>query len=726
MKSLDTLLPRKVRPDDIIREVRTYLPDPEIELIRRAYVFAMHHHEGQKRYSGHAYIDHPIAVAYILAKMRMDEITIATGILHDTLEDCAAVDKPLIVNLFGQEIGELVDGVTKISQMKFSSQEHKQAENFKKILLATAKDIRVLLVKLADRLHNMYTLEFVPREKRARIARETMEIYSPLAHRLGVQWVRSALEDFSFRYLNPDAYYNLVIKLSKGRKERDKYIEEVIDVLRQLLARNNIQVEIRGRVKSLHSIYKKMQAQKLTFEEVMDIIAFRIVVASVAECYEILGLIHSQWRPVPGRIKDYIAMPKSNMYQSLHTTVIGPKNERMEVQLRTTEMHRIAELGIAAHWRYKAGGGMERDAREFDWLRQIMEWHKESDDPRAFLSGLKMDLFSEEVYVFTPKGDVLNFPKGATPLDFAFRIHTDVGTTTVGAKVNGRIVPLKYELQSGDRVEIQTKNDQKPNRDWLQLVKTGNARAKIRAFLKAEERERSLAAGRQMLEKELHKYKMSLNKVERSGKLGEVAEKLNYRDGESMLAGLGYGKLSMKYILAEIVEPEKLGIEPEESYFDRLLRPLKRRKAGGIKIQGIDDVLFRMAKCCNPVPGEPVIGFVTRGQGISIHRADCQHAQDQPEERQVDVEWDIGGETKSVPTEVVVAVSDHKGVLADITNRLAALEVNIHEVHSTKSPVDDAVELHFVLPIRDISQLQKILAEIRKLTGVLTADRLRH
>ena len=726
MQSLDTLLPRKVRPDDIIREVRGYLPDPDVEIIRRAYVFAMHHHEGQTRYSGHAYIEHPIAVAYLLAKMRMDEKTIATGLLHDTLEDCAAVDKPLIANLFGDEVAELVDGVSKISQMQFSSMEHRQAENFRKILVATARDIRVLLVKLADRLHNMFTLEFVPREKRSRIARETTEIYAPLAHRLGVQWIKSALEDLSFRYLNPDAYYNLVMKLSKGRKERDKYIEEVIGVLFKLLEHNTIQAEISGRVKNLHSIYKKMQVQRLNFEEVMDIVAFRIILASVAECYEVLGLIHSQWRPVPGRIKDYIAMPKSNMYQSLHTTVIGPKSERMEVQLRSREMHRLAELGVAAHWRYKEDHGPAQEAKEFSWLRQIMEWHKEADDPRAFLSGLKMDLFSEEVYVFTPKGDVLNFPKGATPLDFAYHIHTQVGHTTVGAKVNGRIVPLRYELQSGDRIEITTKKDQTPSRDWLQLVKTGTARAKIRAYLKGEERGRSLAAGRQMLEKELHKYKISLNRLEKSGKLRTVAEKLSYKDGDSMLAGLGYGKLSMKYVLAELVDPEELGIEPVESAIDRLLRPLKRRKPGGIKIQGIDDVLFRMAKCCTPVPGEPVIGFVTRGQGISVHRADCPNALDQPEERRVDVEWDLSDETRTVATEIIVTVNDRKGVLADITNRLAMMEVNIHEVHSRTSRADGAVELVFLLPIKDIGQLEKILMDMRKLPGVLGADRIRY
>lgn len=725
MQSVDLLLPRKVRTDDIIREVRRYLEKPDVELIRRAYVFAMHHHEGQARQSGGPYIEHPLAVAYILAKMKMDEASIATGLLHDTLEDCATVDAELITKLFGEEVCSLVDGVTKISQMNFHSQEHKQAENFKKILLATAKDLRVLLVKLADRLHNMFTLEYVSREARQRIAAETMDIFSPLAQRLGIQWIKSALEDLAFRYLNPEAYYSLTMKLSRGRKERDKYIDNVKNVLQNLLAEHNITCELNGRVKSLYSIYKKMLAQNLTFEEVMDIIAFRIVLSSVAECYEVLGLIHSAWPPVAGRIKDYIAMPKSNMYQSLHTTVIGPKNERMEVQLRTQEMHRIAELGVAAHWRYKAGRPVDDGAREFDWLRQIMEWHQESDDPRAFLSGLKMDLFSEEVYVFTPAGDVLNFPKGATPIDFAYRIHTQVGHGCYGAKINGQMVPLRYELQSGDRVEIVTRKGQRPSRDWLMFVKTATARAKIRAYLKEQEHERSLAAGRQLLDKELAKYKLSLASLERSGELKEVAQKLNYVDSEAMLAGLGYGKLSINYILAEIVSPEQLEEKPKESAIDRLLRPLKGRKPRGIKIHGIDDVLFRMANCCNPVPGEAVVGFVTRGRGITVHAADCPNVLSSDDERKVEVEWDLEGEGRTVPTQVAVIVQDRKGVLADITNRLASLEINISEI-SNRHLEDQSVQLNFVLNITDIRQLNRILTEIRRIKGVVSALRQAH
>jgi GTP pyrophosphokinase len=515
------------------------------------------------------------------------------------------------------------------------------------------------------------------------------------------------------------------MKLTKGRKARDTYIEEVIGILRNLLAQHNIQAEINGRLKGLHSIFKKMQAQNLAFEEVMDIIAFRIVLASVAECYEVLGLIHSMWRPVPGRFKDYVALPKTNMYQSLHTTVIGPKNERMEVQIRTQEMHRIAELGVAAHWRYKAGGGLDRDARQFEWLRQIMEWHKEADDPRAFLSGLKMDLFTDEVYVFTPKGDVINLPKGATPLDFAYRIHSGVGATCYGARVNGRMVPLKYELASGDRVEILTKKDQRPSRDWLQIVKTATARSKIRNYLKDEEHDHSLQAGRAMLEKELDRYKISLSKLEKSGDLNKAAAKLNYKDGEAMLVGLGYGKLSIKYVLAELVDPTMLQEGPSESAIDRLLRPLKRKKAGGIKIQGIDDVLFRMAKCCSPVPGEPVIGFVTRGRGITVHAADCAVAHDQPEERQVEVEWDIGRETKTAPAEIMVRVQDRKGVLADVTSVINTMEINIEEIHSTHRS-DDAVDLHFILQVRDIEQLNRLMLEARKVKGVIGVERVRH
>ena len=724
MQSVDSLLPKKVRADDVIREVRTYIKDPDIELIRRAYVFAMKHHEGQFRRSGGPYVEHPIAVSNLLAKMRMDETTIATGLLHDTLEDCPTVDYGMIKELFGEEIAQLVDGVSKISQMQFSSQEQRQAENFKKILVATAKDIRVILVKLADRLHNMLTLEYVPREKRGRIARETMEIYVPLAQRLGIQWVRTALEDLSFRYLNPEAYYNLVLKLSKGRKERDKYIEDVIGIIQNLMTQHNMQIEISGRVKSIYSIYRKMQAQNLEFEEVMDIIAFRIILSSVAECYEVLGLIHSMWKPIPGRFKDYIALPKGNMYQSLHTTVIGPKGERMEVQLRSQEMHRVAQYGIAAHWRYKEKGVVDRDGNKFDWLRQIMEWHRETEDPHAFLAGLKMDLFSDEVYVFTPKGDVLAFPQGAGPIDFAYRVHTKVGDTCVGAKVNGRMVPLKYQLKSGDKVEIITRKDQTPSRDWLQIVKTSTARQKIRAYLKAEELERSLSAGRSMLDKELSRYKINLNKVEKSGDLLKIANKLNYKSVDSMLASIGYGKLSINYVLPELVEPEKLETGPKETAIDRLLRPLKRKKSGGIKISGIDDVLFRMAKCCNPVPGEAIIGFVTRGRGITVHAADCSSALDQTEERRVEVEWDLADGAKTVPASIVVHVQNKSGILAAISNAIGALEINIGEIHS-KTMADETADLSFILDVNNIEQLNKVFTEVRKIKGVINAERLR-
>ncbi len=724
MQSVDSILPRKVRIDDVIREVRSYLDNPDLELIRRGYVFAMKHHEGQLRKSGAPYLDHPIATSYLLARMRLDETTIATGLLHDTVEDCATVDGEMVKELFGPEIAMLVDGVTKISQMQFSSLEHQQAENFKKILMATARDVRVILVKLADRLHNMLTLEYVAREKRERIARETMEIYVPLAQRLGMQWVKTALEDLAFRFLNPRAYYDIVLRLARGRKEREKYIDEVIALLKDLLAQHNIQGEVSGRLKSIHSIHRKMQAQNLEFEEVMDLIAFRIILSSVAECYEVLGLIHSLWKPVPGRFKDYIALPKANMYQSLHTTVVGPKGERMEVQLRTQEMHRVAIFGIAAHWRYKEGGAADKDGQKFDWLRQIMEWHRETEDPRAFLAGLKTDLFADEVYVFTPKGDVLAFPKGATPIDFAYRIHTQVGHSIVGAKANGRMVPLRYEMQSGERIEVLTRKDQKPSRDWLQFVKTSTAKQKIRSYLKEEELERSLAAGRTMLEKELARYKLTLGKLEKSGDLQRIAEKYNYRTVESLLAAVGYGKLSTKYVLQEIVEPDKLEAGAVESTIDRLLRPLKRKKPESIKIQGIDDVLFRMAKCCSPVPGEAIVGFVTRGRGITVHTADCAIAGTLDEERRVEVEWGETNDQKTVATTVAVTVQDRAGMLASITNVIGAQEINIHEIHSKNQP-DQAAEIHFVLEINHIQQLNKLLSEIGKIRGVISAKRLR-
>ena len=724
MQSVDSILPKRVRIDDVIREVRAYLENPDLELIRRAYVFSMKHHEGQLRKSGAPYVEHPIATSYLLARMRLDEVTITTGLLHDTVEDCATVDDEMVKELFGAEIAQLVDGVTKIGLMQFSSLEHQQAENFKKILMATARDVRVILVKLADRLHNMFTLEYVAREKRQRIARETMEIYVPLAHRLGMQWVKTSLEDLSFRFLDPRAYYDIVLRLSRGRKAREKFIEEVISLLKNLLAQHNIQGEVSGRLKSIYSINKKMLAQNLEFEGVMDIIAFRIILASVAECYEVLGLIHSLWKPIPGRFKDYIALPKANMYQSLHTTVIGPKGERMEVQLRTQEMHRVAMFGIAAHWRYKEGGAVDKDGRKFDWLRQLMDWHRETEDPRAFLAGLKTDLFSDEVYVFTPKGDVFAFPKGATPVDFAFRIHTQVGNTCVGAKANGRMVPLRYEMQSGDRMEIITRKDQKPSRDWLQFVKTSTAKQKIRAVIKEEEQEHSLTAGRAILEKELSRYKLNMGKLEKSGDLLRVAEKYNYRTIDNMLAAVGYGRLSAKYVLQEIVGPEKLEAGPVESAIDRLLRPLKRKKPESIKIQGIDDVLFRMAKCCSPVPGEAIVGFVTRGRGITVHAADCAIAVTLDEERRVEVEWGEGRGQKTVPTTVAVNVQDRAGILASITNAIGALEINIHEIHS-KSTDDGVAEIQFVLEIGHIQQLHKVLQEIGKIKGVISARRLR-
>ncbi|MCZ7585799.1 MAG: bifunctional (p)ppGpp synthetase/guanosine-3',5'-bis(diphosphate) 3'-pyrophosphohydrolase [Deltaproteobacteria bacterium] len=557
-----------IRLGDILDEVKKHDPGADLDLIRRAYVFSAKAHAGQLRKSGEPYLSHPLEVCHILARMRMDALTVATGFLHDTVEDNAETTLEQIEQAFGKDIAGLVDGVTKIGRMQFTSREHQQAENFKKILIATSRDFRVLLIKLADRLHNMRTLEHMPPEKRRFIAQETIDIYAPLANRLGMQWVKNELEDHALRYIDPRGYYEIVFKLSQGRRERDQFIDEVIGVISDLMGRHGIEAEILGRLKNVHSIYKKMQVQELDFEQVHDLIAFRVIVGSVAECYEALGYVHSTWKPVPGRFKDYIALPKANMYQSLHTTVVGPRGQRMEVQIRTVEMNRIAEEGIAAHWRYKEGRAPAAtgDAEKFEWLRKMVELYQE-ENPREYMKALKVDLFPDEAYVFTPKGDVLAFPRGATPVDFAYRIHTEVGHQCVGARVNGHMVPLDYKLVSGDRLEIMTRRNHAPSRDWLRFVKTTSARAKIREYLRKQEMDRSVEAGKSLLEKELRKRKLSLSRLDKAGKLEEAAKNLAVADVNRLYANLGVGKISLQQLIAQIIGEDA---EPGEFKEDAL------------------------------------------------------------------------------------------------------------------------------------------------------------
>jgi GTP pyrophosphokinase len=723
-----------LRLNDILDRVGGYHPDPDLDLIKKAYVYSAKVHQGQIRKSGEPYLVHPLEVAGILAEMRLDEASIVTGLLHDTIEDTLAT-KEEIGELFGVEIAELVDGVTKLSQFSAgNTQEEKQAENFRKMVVAMAKDIRVLLVKLADRTHNMRTLEHMKPEKQERIARETIDIYAPLANRLGIQWLKSELEDLSFRYLQPNDWAELGGKLEERSKERDKFIAGVVSVIQGKLTESSIPGEVYGRVKHLYSIWRKMSLQHIDFEQIHDVIAFRVIVENVAQCYESLGIIHSLWKPVPGRFKDYIAIPKPNMYQSLHTTVIGPRAERIEIQIRTREMHKIAEEGVAAHWAYKEGKNGEapsaKDAARFGWLRQLVEWQRDLTDPKEFLETVKVDLFSDEVFVFTPRGDVKSLPRGATPVDFAYSVHTEVGEHTVGAKVNGKIVPLRYKLKNGDTIEILTSPTAHPSKDWLTFVKTSRAQTRIRGFIRQAEHKRSLEIGKEVAERELRRFGLSLAKLVKGGELDEVAGKLGHKRSDDLLVSLGYGKVAPNQILAHLVPPEKLAQGPVEeaptptSRLTEIFRKVARRPAnGGVRISGIEDVLVRYGRCCNPVPGDDISGFITRGRGVTVHTRACEKAMTLDPLRRVDVTWDSkAGEVKR-PVSIRVVTDDRPGVLAQISNTISRAGMNITQATCRTTGVGRAVNT-FEMSIGDLKQLRSVMRDIQGLAGVLSVDRV--
>src|SRR6185369_9127550 len=605
--------------NDLVDRVRTYQPGADVGLISKAYHFAEVAHRAQKRKSGDPYFIHPASVAGIITELKLDTASVCAGLLHDVVEDTLATITD-IERDFGQEVAFLVDGVTKLSKINFVSKEDRQAENFRKMLVAMARDIRVLLVKLCDRLDNMRTLEFMKPEAQDRIARETMEIYAPLANRLGIARFKSELEDLSFRYTEPEAYADLEKKIQTSTAARDKYISEVSKILSAKLAEQGFPADVTGRAKHLYSIWRKMQAQQCDFDQVYDVIAFRVLVETVADCYATLGVIHSQWTPVPGRFKDYLALPKPNMYQSLHTTVIGPGRERIEIQIRTHDMHRVAEQGIAAHWKYKernSGGVDPKDAARFGWLRQLMEFQKDLKDPAEFLESVKVDLFQDEVYVFTPKGDVRVFPRGSTPIDFAFAIHSEVGDHCSGARVNGAIAPLRSKLRNGDVVEVMTNPNQHPSKDWLDFVVTGRARSRIRAFLRQEQRERSLKLGRELLEKEMHSRGMSMSKLVKSAEdMRRVIEKFGVSSADELFVGLGYGKIAPRAVTEFLSPPPKEGDKGQdppasikEGRLENLVRKVTGKDTQGIRLNGIDDVLVRYTKCCNPLPGDEIVGF---------------------------------------------------------------------------------------------------------------------
>ncbi|XXF75280.1 bifunctional (p)ppGpp synthetase/guanosine-3',5'-bis(diphosphate) 3'-pyrophosphohydrolase [Myxococcaceae bacterium GXIMD 01537] len=730
-----------IRLNDILQRVASYHPDPDLDIIKKAYVYSAKVHQGQLRKSGEPYLVHPLEVAGILAELKLDEASIVTGLLHDTIEDTLATAEEL-TELFGPEVAQLVDGVTKLSKFSASatlSQEEKQAENFRKMIIAMAQDIRVILVKLADRTHNMRTLDHMNEEKQARIAQETLDIYAPLANRLGISWVKTELEDLSFRYVKPQEYFALLEKLNRRKKERERYIEETVAFIRQQLDDRGIKGDVSGRFKHVYSIYKKIKSQGIDFDQIHDIIAFRLLMPTVPSCYEALGLVHQLWKPVPGRFKDFIAIPKPNMYQSLHTTVIGPLSERVEVQIRTPEMHKIAEEGIAAHWAYKEGKSLvSKDDEKFAWLRQLMEWQQDLKDPKEFLETVKVDLFTDEVFVFTPKGDVKSLPRGATPVDFAYAIHSDVGGRCVGAKVNSKIVPLRYKLKNGDMVEVLTSPQAHPSKDWLTFVKTSRAQQRIRAFIKQQQRDKSLQLGRDLAERELKRYQLNLNRLFKNGELKKAAETIGYRTEDDLLVAVGYGKVTPQQLAGYLVPPEKMVVEdkgknaavgdsssvlPGLSRVTDLAKKLVgRTNRSGVQIGGVDDVLVRFGRCCNPVPGDPIVGFITRGRGVTVHTDNCEKALATDPERRVDVAWDVRGDFKR-PVTLRVLAADRPGLLADISNTFSKKGVNISQANCRATGDDRAVNT-FEVTISDLKQLTELMRTIERLSGVYSVERI--
>ena len=720
-----------LQAEQLIERIRSYQPSVDGDLIQRAYDYSFKMHAGQTRKSGQPYVVHPVSVAGIIADLRLDAASVCAGLLHDVVEDTLATTDD-ISKEFGVEVAELVDGVTKLSKINFTSKEDRQAENFRKMVVAMARDIRVLLIKLCDRLDNMRTLEHMKPEAQERIARETVEIYAPLANRLGIQSFKSELEDLSFKYLEPEAFTDLVSQMHSSKKERDKYITDVCKTLSSRLASQNFACEVYGRAKHLYSIYRKMRAQQTGLEAVHDLIAFRVVVESVSDCYATLGVIHSQWTPVPGRFKDYIALPKPNMYQSLHTTVIGPGRERIEIQIRTHEMQRVAERGIAAHWKYKergGGGGIaEQDAQRFSWLRQLLEWQKELKDPAEFLEGVKIDLFQDEVYVFTPKGDVRVFPRGATPLDFAYQIHTQLGDHVTGARINGKIEPLRYKLRNGDVVDILTSPHQHPNKDWLDFAGTTRARSKIRNYLRQEQRDKSRRLGEELFEKELHKAGVSASKLlKNEGEMRRIFEELKVQNLEELYVSIGYGKVDPEDIVKIVAPPDDEGKEskpPEQLREGRiagLVRKVIKRDDSAIRINGIDDVLVRYAKCCNPLPGDDILGFITRGRGVTIHRRGCPKAFDTDPERRVEIQWDTKARiNRSVQLRVVTA--NQPGILANVGQTFMAQGINISEANCRAGDDGRAVNL-FSFVCSDLQQLKNVMKALTKVKGVVQVER---
>ncbi len=715
----------------LIDTIHTYLPQAKCDDVTKAYNLAEEAHKDQRRVSGEPYILHPLAVAQILADMKIDTTTITASLLHDVVEDTSYTLED-IKKMFGKEVAFLVDGVTKLSRLNYRTKEDQQLNSMRKMFLAMAKDVRVVVIKLADRLHNMRTLRYMRSDKQKRIAQETLEIFAPLAHRLGIFNIKWELEDLSFRYLEPDKYYDLVDQMKQKRHVREEIVNEAIDVLKKALDEAHIHCEINGRPKHFYSIYKKMKKDNRDLSQVYDLFAIRVIVDDVKDCYGVLGIVHSLWKPLPYRFKDYIAMPKPNNYQSLHTTVIGTRGQPVEIQIRTWEMHRIAEYGVAAHWRYKEGNQTaNKDAfdEKMGWLRNLLEW-QDTSNPKEFVNALKLDAFSDEVFVFSPRGDVIDLPQGSIPIDFAYRIHTDVGHRCVGAKINGKIVPLDYKLKNGDIVEIITSKVGKPSLDWLNIVGSSESRSKIRSWFKKENREENIAKGLDALERECKRLGHDWKALNVGGRLGRVAKQMNAGFEDDLVAAVGYGGFAVNTVLIKLLELHKKDLQKQEEKTNSLaaLEKLKTKKpvkhnGTGILVKGEPGLLVRLAKCCSPVPGDPIIGFITRGRGVSVHRADCPnvtHGQNDVD-RLIDVEWDYDGNERFEVNMEIVAY-DRTGIMAEIMATLAEMKISILSVNAKTSDTKN-VTIHMGISIKDLAQFEFVATKIRRLKDVYAVER---
>jgi len=717
----------EARFEELIARVQQTHPKADLTIIRDAFEFSAHEHRNQKRRSGEPYMVHCLEVAHLLADLNVDVASVAAALLHDVVEDTLTTLET-IETKFGADVAHLVDGVTKISKLKFASDQEAQAENLRRMILAMVDDIRVILVKLCDRLHNMRTLEHLKPEKQRRIARETRDIYAPLANRLGIGRFKAELDDLSFRYLDDEAYQNLTRALESRRNVSDGFIKEIHDRLERAMAEADIRAEVTGRVKALSSIYRKMKAQKIGVDQVYDYVALRILTDSVKDCYGAMGIVHSIWRPVPGRIKDYIAIPKANLYQSLHTSVMTERGQPFEVQIRTEEMHRISEVGIAAHWQYKEDGDQsDEEVEEMAWLRQIVDWQQEHPDPQDFLELVKVDLFPDEVYTFTPRGKVLPFRHGATPLDFAYAVHTEVGHHTSGAKVNGKIVPLSYQLKNGDIVEIMTHTSRHPSQDWLGVVRTSRARSKIRAWLNSNERESSVGLGRDLVEREFRKYKLGMKELQSPEKVDPALKKLGFSSLDDFFAGVGYGKVTAKAMASALLPEEQLAVKPE-GVVSRAVRRALGRGERGVQVRGMDDILVNLAKCCRPVRGERITGYITRGKGVSVHSVDCPNVTQLmfDSERKIEVEWSSETDGNSLfDVRLELDVEDRQGLLAKIVAVVSELKTNIKNVEAETFGTDDA-RIHMIVAVADRKQMDRVMSRIRRIPGVRDVIRVLH